>query len=63
MRVRYTAHHKLGLLASAKRIMEEEGVTLCRAAKQLQVSHSLFVRWQQPGAANDDPVLAMLKGK
>ena len=28
MRVRYTARRKLGLLASAKRIMEEEGVTL-----------------------------------
>jgi hypothetical protein len=28
MRVRYTAGCKLGLLALAKRIMEEEGVTL-----------------------------------
>jgi hypothetical protein len=28
MRVHYTARRKLGLLASAKRIMEEEGVTL-----------------------------------
>jgi hypothetical protein len=28
MRVHYTARHKPGLLASAKRIMEEEGVTL-----------------------------------
>ncbi len=63
MRVRYTARHKLGLLAPAKRIMEEEGVTLRRAAERLQVSHSLFVRWQQQQAANDDPILAMLKGK
>ena len=63
MRVRYTARRKLGLLASAKRIMEEEGVTLRRAAERLQVSHSLFVRWQQQRAANDDPILAMLKGK
>jgi hypothetical protein len=63
MRVRYTARRKLGLLASAKRIMEEEGVALRRAAKRLQVSHSLFVRWQQQGAANDNPILAMLKGK
>ena len=45
MRVRYTARRKLGLLASAKHIMEEEGVTLRRAAKRLQVCHSLFVRW------------------
>jgi len=43
--------------------MEEEGVTLRRAAERLQVSHSLFVRWQQQRAANDDPILAMLKGK
>ena len=63
MHVRYTAHCKLGLLASAKRIMEEEGVTLRRAAKRLQVSHSLFVRWQQQRATNDNPILAMLKGK
>ncbi len=28
MRVRYTARRKLALLASAKRIMEEEGVNL-----------------------------------
>jgi len=63
MPMRYTARRKLGLLASAKRIMEEEGVTLRRAAKRLQVSHSLFVRWQQQQATNDDPILAMLKGK
>ena len=33
MRVRYTARRKLALLASAKRIMEEEGVTLREAAR------------------------------
>ncbi len=33
MRVHYTAGRKLGLLASAKRIMEEEGVSLRRAAE------------------------------
>jgi hypothetical protein len=63
MRVRYTARRKLGLLASAKRIMEEEdGVGLRRAAERLQVVHSLFVKWQQQQrAADDDPILAMLK--
>ena len=40
MHVRYTARRKLGLLASAKRIMEEEGVSLRQAAERLQVSHS-----------------------
>ena len=63
MRVRYTAHRKLGLLASAKRIMEEEGVSLRRVAEQLQVAHSLFVKWHQQRAANDDPILAMPKSR
>ena len=63
MRVRYTARRKLGLLASAKRIMEEEGVTLRRAAERLQVCHLLFVRWQKQEAADVDPILAMLKSK
>jgi hypothetical protein len=63
MRVRYNAHRKLSLLASAKRIMEKEGLTLRRAAERLQVCHSLFVRWQQQRAANNDPILAMLKSK
>ena len=63
MRVRYTARRKLGLLASAKRIMEEEGVSLRRAAERLQVCHSLFVRWQKQQAADIDPILVMLKSK
>ena len=57
MRVHYTARRKLGLLASAKRIMEEEGVTLRQAAKRLDVSHSLFVKWRQQRAADVDPIL------
>jgi hypothetical protein len=63
MRVCYTARRKLGLLASAKRIMEEEGVTLRQAAEGLNVSHSLFVKWRQQQAADVDPILAMLKSK
>ena len=47
MRVRYTVRRKLALLASAERIMEEEGVSLHRAATRLQVAHSLIVKWQQ----------------
>jgi hypothetical protein len=62
MRVRYTARRKLCLLASAKRIMQEEGVSLRQAAKQLQVDHSLFVRWQQR-ASDADPILEMLKSR
>ena len=63
MRVRYTARRKLGLLASARRIMEEEGVSLRRAAERLQVARSLFLKWQQQRAADADPILEMLKSK
>ena len=63
MHVRYTARRKLGLLASAKHVMEEEGLTLHRAAKRLQHSASLLVKWQQQQADNDDPILAKLKSK
>ncbi len=64
MRVHYTEHRKLGLLASVKRIMEEEGVSLRRAAERLQVAHSLIVKWQQQQAADvDNPILTLLKGK
>ncbi len=61
--MRYTARRKLGLLASAKRNMEEEGVTLRQAANRLDVAHSLLVKWRQQRAADVDPILAMLKSK
>jgi len=63
MRVRYTARRKLGLLASAKSIMKEEGVTLRQAANRLDVLHSLFVKWRQQQAANVEPIMAMIKSK
>ena len=63
MRMRYTTRRKLGLLASAKCIMEEKGVTLRQAANRLNVSHSLFVKWRQQRAADVDPILAMLNSK
>jgi hypothetical protein len=44
--------------------MEEEGVSLRRAAARLQVVHSLIVKWQQERAADvEDPILTMLKSK
>ena len=63
MRVRYTARRKLALLASARRIVEKEGVSLRRVAERLQVAHSLFLKWQQQRAADADPILEMLKSK
>ncbi len=46
MHVRYTAHHKLALLASAKHMQEEEGVSLCAVVQWLKVAHahSLIVK-------------------
>ena len=62
MHVCDTARRKLALLASAKHIMEEEGVTLRRAAERLRVlCHSRFVRWERQRIADADPILAMLK--
>ena len=63
MRVRYTARRKLALLASAKRIMEEEGLTLRMAAERLRVAHSLFVKWEAQRSANGDRSAATLGRK
>jgi hypothetical protein len=63
MHVRYTARRKLALLASAKRIVEEDRLTLRRAAERLMVCHSLFVRWQKQQDTIGNPILAMLKSK
>ena len=63
MRVRYTARHKLAFIASAKRIMSEEGVTLRKAAERLMVCHSLIVKWQKQLGTIGNPILDMLKSK
>ena len=62
-RARYTARRRVALLASARRIQEEEGLSLRAAADQLRVSHSLFVRWQHRDAGVADPLFALLRGK
>lgn len=46
MHIQYIACHKLSLFALAKQIQEEEGLSLCQAAEQLMVAHSLIVKWQ-----------------
>ena len=63
MRVRYTARRKLALLAAAKRIQEEEGLSLRQAAERLMVSQSLFSRWQKQSTSRDDPIWAMLMSR
>ena len=44
MRMRYTAHHKLGLLTAVERLQHEEGLTLQRAAERLFVAHLIIVK-------------------
>ena len=63
MRARYTARRKVALLASARQIQEEEGLSLRAAADRLGVSHSLIVRWQLRDAGVVDPLVALLRGK
>jgi len=58
-RARYTARRRVALLASARRIQEEEGLSLRAAADRLGVSHSLFVRWQQLGK---NWIMSLFKG-
>ena len=63
MRVRYTARRKLVLLAAAKRIQEEEGLSLRQAAKRLMASQSLFSIWQKQCTSRDDPIWALLMSR
>ena len=63
MRVCYTASRKLALLASVKRIMEEEGLTLRMAAERLRVSHTLFVRWERQRDADGNPIKVATVGQ
>ena len=44
---RYTARENRGLLAKAMRMQEAKGATLCYAASQLGVSHSLLSKWSK----------------
>ncbi len=63
MRVRYTAHHKLGLFVVAKRLQEEEGWSIHRAAECLGIAHSLFMKWMKQQSDEINPNLAMIKSK
>ncbi len=61
MRMRYTAHHKLGLLTAVERLQHEEGLTLQRAAERLFVAHSLIVKWKAQRGAGDDPFVTLIR--
>ncbi len=61
MRVRYTAHHKLGLLTAVECLQHEEGLTLQRAAEPLFVAHLLIVKWKKRQGAADDPFIALIR--
>ena len=45
MRVRYTAHCKLGLLTAAERLQREEGMTIQKAAEQHMVCTNFNLAW------------------
>jgi hypothetical protein len=63
MRVRYTARRKLGLLTMAKRLQDEEGISLRKSAERVQVSAGLLVKWEERFSLGNDPIEALLKTK
>ncbi len=44
MRMPYTARYKLALLTMAKRLQDEEGISLRKSAERVQVSAGLLVK-------------------
>ena len=63
MRVRYTARRKRGLVATAKRMMAEEGKTLRAAAEELRVSVANLSRWTSQGMGKIDRLEKILRSK
>jgi hypothetical protein len=63
MRMRYTARRKLALLTMAKRLRDEEGISLHKSAERVQVSAGLLVKWAEFFSLGNDPVKALLKTK
>ena len=62
MRMRYTARRKRGLVAASKR-MQEEGMTLRAAAKELRVSHTNLSKWTSRGMGEIDRLDKILRSK
>jgi len=63
MRVRYTGRRKHGLIATAKRMMAEEGKTLCATAEELRVSVANLSRWVLQGMGEIDRLDKILMSK
>ncbi len=63
MRVRYTARRKRGLVATAKRLMAEEGKTLRAAAEELRVSAANLSKWASKGMGEIDRLDKILRSK
>jgi hypothetical protein len=63
MRVRYTARRKRGLVATAKRMMAEEGKTLRAASEELCVSVANLSRWVLQGMGEINRLDKILRSK
>jgi hypothetical protein len=63
MCMRYTAQRKLALLTMAKRLRDEEGISLRKSAERVQVSAGLLVKWEERFSLGNDPIEALLKTK
>ena len=63
MRVRYTARRKRGLVATAKRMMAEEGKTLRAASEELCVIVANLLRWVLQGMGKIDCLDKILRSK
>ena len=63
MRVRYTARRKRGLVATAKRMMAEEGKMLHAATEELRVSVANLSRWVLQGMGEIDRLDKILRSK
>jgi hypothetical protein len=61
--MRYTAWHKLAHLTMAKRLRDEEGISLRKFAERVQVSAGLLVKWEEPFSLGNNPIEALLKTK
>ncbi len=61
--MRYTAWRKLALLAMAKCLRDEDGISLLKSAEHVQVSAGLLVKWVECFSLDNNPIKALLKTK